>query len=236
MKKKVLLILGIVLVLATTTTSLAYFTSKETTPNNFTTGSVRTEVYEGKFQQNSELPSNNNPVDKCVKVINTGENPVLVRVIINPQWDEEKDKDGKVIKPITSASNQVKLNFSDSVIDNWTNGSENGNWIKGNDGYYYYNKVLEPKNKDTEKSVTKELLKSVSLKENIPNDEKEEYQNRNLTVNVSSEAIQVNEKALNEKALEDINRKVLEDKWNLNETDKNAYDNLKEIIEKYNKN
>lgn len=218
MKKKVLLILGIVLVLAATATSLAYFTSKETKKNEFTVGSVQTKIIEKDFKQNSELSSNKQVVPKSVNVANAGENPVLVRVIINPQWDEEKDKDGKVIKPITSASNQVKLNFSSNI---------DGNWIKGNDGYYYYNKVLEPG------ETTGTLLESVQLKDNLSDDEKNEYKDRNLTVNVSSEAIQAVKKYIDknkdtgkDEIVEKVNEEAINGEWNQNNTMGSTFDEL----------
>ncbi|MGG7078928.1 SipW-dependent-type signal peptide-containing protein [Clostridium sardiniense] len=213
--KKVGLTLGIVLLISVAAASIAYFTSKETLKNKFKVGSIKTEVIED-FNQNSELPSNKQ-VPKVVKIKNTGDNPVLVRVIINPQWDEEKDENGKVTKLTTSASNQVQLNFSDT----WKK-----YWIKGNDGYYYYNKVLKPAEKDDKGNIIKEadetspLLESVSLKD-IPNEEKAEYKNRSLTVNVSSEAIQVNDKAL-------------EDEWNSNKTMGDVYSQLQDIIKSYN--
>lgn len=207
MKKKVLLILGIFLVFVTTTISLAYFTSKENKENKFSIGSIQTKINED-FDKNSEEVKNLSTiaVKKKVCIENTGKNPVLVRVIITPQW-EKTDENGNIIGNIVSASNQVQLNFSNDISKNW---------IKGNDGYYYYNKVLEPK------ETTSYLLESVQLKDNIPSDEKEEYKDRELAINVSSEATQVNEKAL-------------DNKWNLKETNKSLNDKLESIIEEYNK-
>ncbi|WP_024614360.1 BsaA family SipW-dependent biofilm matrix protein [Clostridium sp. Ade.TY] len=207
MKKKVLLILGIFLVFVTTTISLAYFTSKENKENKFSIGSIQTKINED-FDKNSEEVKNLSTiaVKKKVCIENTGKNPVLVRVIITPQW-EKTDENGNIIGNIVSASNQVQLNFSNDISKNW---------IKGNNGYYYYNKVLEPK------ETTSYLLESVQLKDNIPSDEKDEYKDRELAINVSSEATQVNEKALN-------------NKWNLKETNKSLNDKLESIIEEYNK-
>ena len=207
MKKKVLLILGIFLVFVTTTISLAYFTSKENKENKFYIGSIQTKINED-FDKNSEEVKNLSTiaVKKKVCIENTGKNPVLVRVIITPQW-EKTDENGNIIGNIVSASNQVQLNFSNDISKNW---------IKGNDGYYYYNKVLEPK------EITSYLLESVQLKDNIPSDEKDEYKDRELAINVSSEATQVNEKAL-------------DNKWNLKETNKSLSDKLESIIEEYNK-
>lgn len=207
MKKKVLLILGIFLVFVTTTISLAYFTSKENKENKFSIGSIQTKINED-FDKNSEEVKNLSTiaVKKKVCIENTGKNPVLARVIITPQW-EKTDENGNIIGNIVSASNQVQLNFSNDISKNW---------IKGNDGYYYYNKVLEPK------EITSYLLESVQLKDNIPSDEKDEYKDRELAINVSSEATQVNEKAL-------------DNKWNLKETNKSLSDKLESIIEEYNK-
>ncbi|MDO5038529.1 hypothetical protein [Clostridium sp.] len=207
MKKKVLLILGVFLVFITTTMSLAYFTSKEKNENKFSFGSIQTKINED-FDKNSDQVKNlsTTAVKKKVCIENTGKNPVLVRVIITPQW-QEKDENGNTIGNIVSASNQVNLNFDKNLGENW---------IKEDDGYYYYNKILESG------GTTNSLLESVQLKNNIPNDEKDKYKNRELIINVSSEAIQVNEKEL-------------EDKWQLKETDNSLCKKLKNIIESYNK-
>ncbi|GAA0070422.1 BsaA family SipW-dependent biofilm matrix protein [Clostridium sardiniense] len=204
--KKVGLTLGIILLFTTTVASLAYFSSKESKKNKFTIGSISTEINENFDKDSAKDVSRNEEIKKVVSIKNTGKNPVIVRVIINPQWDEEKDENGKVTKLTTSASNQVQLNFSNTWKEDW---------IKDNDGYYYYNKILNPG------ESTSDLLKSISLKNNISQEDIESFKNRNFSVNVSSEAIQVNKEALRKE-------------WNINNTisDK-TMDKLDEIIDGY---
>ncbi|MGG7097116.1 BsaA family SipW-dependent biofilm matrix protein [Clostridium sardiniense] len=204
--KKVGLTLGIILLFTTTVASLAYFSSKESKKNKFTIGSISTEINENFDKDSAKDVSRNEEIKKVVSIKNTGKNPVIVRVIINPQWDEEKDESGKVTKLTTSASNQVQLNFANTWKEDW---------IKDNDGYYYYNKILNPG------ESTSDLLKSISLKNNISQEDIESFKNRSFSVNVSSEAIQVNKEALRKE-------------WNINNTisDK-TMDKLDEIIDGY---
>ncbi len=204
--KKVGLTLGIILLFTTTVASLAYFSSKESKKNKFTIGSISTKINENFDKDSAKDVSPNEEIKKVVSVKNTGKNPVIVRVIINPQWDEEVDKNGKVTKFTTSASNQIQLNFSDAWKEDW---------IKDSDGYYYYNKILNPG------ESTSDLLKSVSLKNDISQEDRRNFENRSFSVNVSSEAIQVNKDALRKE-------------WNINNTISDATINkLDEIIDGY---
>ena len=75
--------------------------------------------------------------------------------------------------PWAGDANFIKLNFS----------KHEGNlWVNGEDGYFYYNKIL-PKGE-----VTEAILDSVELK--IPEELKERYIGKKVIVDVKTEAVQ----------------------------------------------
>ena len=210
--KKVGIAIATIILTITTVASLAYLTSKESVKNSFGIGKIEATVVENFDENNAKDLSTNKSIEKTVAVSNTGKNPEIVRVIINPQW-KGKSNDNNI--PV-SASNQVKLNFR--------KGFEN-DWIEGKDGYYYYKHILKPKNNNTgssegDESKTSTLLESVSINKNITDEEKKEFSNRELVVNVSAEAIQVNYDAIKES-------------WNINNTmDKDVLNYFDELINK----
>lgn len=210
--KKVGIAIATIILTITTVASLAYLTSKESVKNSFGIGKIEATVVENFDENNAKDLSTNKSIEKTVAVTNTGKNPEIVRVIINPQW-KGKSNDNNI--PV-SASNQVKLNFR--------KGFEN-DWIEGKDGYYYYKHILKPKNNNTgssegDESKTSTLLESVSINKNITDEEKKEFSNRELVVNVSAEAIQVNYDAIKEG-------------WNINNTmDKDVLNYFDELINK----
>ena len=104
-------------------------------------------------------------VTKQVSVENTGNSAALLRVKITPVWDVKGNL------PQTDATEAVDLNLA-----------SNSDWIKGNDGYYYYTKVL------AKGATSSQLLDSVDIKGSF--NMTEDYQNRGLTVKVESDAIQ----------------------------------------------
>lgn len=210
--KKVGIAIATIILTITTVASLAYLTSKESVKNSFGIGKIEATVVENFDENNAKDLSTNKSIEKTVAVTNTGKNSEIVRVIINPQW-KGKSNDNNI--PV-SASNQVKLNFR--------KGFEN-DWIEGKDGYYYYKHILKPKNDKTgsledDESKTSTLLESVSINKNITDEEKKEFSNRELVVNVSAEAIQVNYDAIKES-------------WNINNTmDKDVLNYFDELINK----
>lgn len=198
--KKIGIVIGIMIVLVTTVGSLAYFVSKETKVNEFEIGSIEARIDETFDGVHANDLSTNKKIDKFVAITNTGKSNEVIRVVMNPQW-ESKSADGKDI-PV-SASNQIELNLRNGFEDDW---------IESSDGYYYYKKVLKPG------ETTSNLLESVSIKKDITEDEKHEFKYRDLSVNVSVEAMQVNTQAI-------------EDNWNKNNTmDTNVVTYLDKLI------
>ena len=151
--------------------SLAWFQFHQSVPNHFTTGSVKTDIIE-HFNPNSPEATNMQPgvkVQKEVTVKNLGKSPAIIRVKLDPEWDAKGNL------PQESAAKAVTLDTTAAV--------KSGDWIYNPaDGYYYYTKLVNPE------ASTSQLLNNVMLNGdfNLTND----YQDRGLTVNVTSDAIQ----------------------------------------------
>ena len=168
-KNKTLIISALAIISLLSITTLAYFTSQDKVTNKIQTGDVDITVEEivGEVDENLNWP-------KEVKIKNDSKSPVLIRVSIIPRW-----QDGN--KPYLGDSTLIKLNFTNIANEgDYRIGTEK--WVKGNDGYYYYNTIV-----DTGKA-TKEILRSVQL--NLPDDKKNIYEGKDLKVDVKAEAIQ----------------------------------------------
>lgn len=105
--------------------SLAYYSVYAETGNVITSGEINIKIIEKMGDGNSSgegvyiMPGS--IISKRVSVLNTGANPCWVRVKLTNGADGEADSD-----EITD----LDINLKD--------------WIAGDDGYYYYSKVLEP--------------------------------------------------------------------------------------------
>lgn len=151
--------------------TFAWFTSQDTVTNQFATAGTDEpdnpdagiDIWE-KFEE----PTNVVPgttTDKLVQVKNTSTYDQFIRVKITPKWEKEGLN-----------STYLQLNFTDYLKET----GEEGTWIEGGDGYYYYiGKVAGGK-------FTNTLLESVTLKDTTPN----EYKNQKYKVVVDAESIQ----------------------------------------------
>lgn len=113
MNKKKLSLLVVSGVLATTIVggSLAWFTSKDTKLNYFSTGSIKheiVEVFEEDGLAKNLLPGDE--VNKDVWINNTGKSDALLRVKVIPQW---VNKLGEVDNLLDT--NLIELVFADGV-------------------------------------------------------------------------------------------------------------------------
>lgn len=191
-KIKIVIVLGIILIISTTAFSLAYFNSKDKIKNEFTVGKLEGKIVEENFKDGTDI-NLGEEIDKKVEIQNTCKNPELIRVIITPQWEDNEE--------IISASNEIKLIFSDKLKSNVGSDEEENYWVRGTDGYYYYIGILNPKKEDAPKtdSKTPPLLEKVFLKNNIEDEIKDKIKGKKLHVNVSLEGIQVNKESLNSK-------------------------------------
>lgn len=141
-----------------------WFTDSDSVTNNFGVANVDVEI-----DENFTPPTdwNGSTHEKLVKVQNNSTGPALIRITIQKRWVDEKENSW------AGDANFIKLNFS----------KHEGNlWVNGDDGYFYYNKIL-PKGE-----VTEAILDSVELK--IPEESKERYIGKKVIVDVKTEAVQ----------------------------------------------
>ena len=180
-KKKIIgLCIAGVLAVGSIGGSLAWFTSSDSVTNPFTTAStdnpsdpnsgIKINEKFDKNEADNTLPGDN--VTKQVNVSNTATYDQLIRVKIEKVW---KDAEGTE-KPDLDKENII-LNFEKNLTD--SNNPEEGKWIKGSDGYYYYNGIVNPKGQ------TSNLLESVTLSKDITN----EFKGLKFDVTVNSEGV-----------------------------------------------
>lgn len=130
MNKKVLstVLAGALAVTAVVGGSLAYFTDKENKDNTFTVGNVDITLTEPNWEGNGSVDAPEaypgEPLAKDPTVKNDGANPCFVRIKV-----EGLDSLGNA-GMITYRTDYVKDKLGDD-------------WVKGNDGYFYYDSVLE---------------------------------------------------------------------------------------------
>ncbi|XZM46540.1 BsaA family SipW-dependent biofilm matrix protein [Clostridium perfringens] len=179
---KALLLILIVISIISVTVLGKGFTSIDSINNNFSIGSVETEIDEN-FDAPKEWDGSN--ISKLVSIKNTGKNDEFVRVSIIPRWIDENEN------PWTGDSNLIQLNLDEDNVIALNKGDINNIWVYGEDGYFYYMAKLK-----SGKS-TKELLKSVEIKkDSIEDSLKEKYNGKKIKIDVNVEAIQSNEEAL----------------------------------------
>ncbi len=148
--------------------SWAYFTASGEAINIFQTGTISVDVKESMLTDDGDLveypggPMNAMPgksVSKLVQVENTGSGAAYIRVKLDVSVAVGED---------ALPSDSVSFDFDDI------------NWIRGEDGYYYYNAALEAG------ARTAPLFKTVSFAREMGN----EYQGCTVTVNVQAFAVQ----------------------------------------------
>ncbi|MDK0655119.1 SipW-dependent biofilm matrix protein BsaA [Clostridium perfringens] len=189
-KKKIIgLCIAGVLAVGSIGGSLAWFTSSDSVTNPFTTASTDNpsdpnsgiKIHE-KFDENkakNRLPGDE--VTKQVNVINTATYDQLIRVKIKKVW-----KDAKGNEKSDLDTKNINLNFEKNLTD--SNKPEEGKWIEGSDGYYYYNGIVNPDGQ------TANLLESVTLSKDITN----EFKGLKFDVIVDSEGVQAANGAVND--------------------------------------
>ena len=129
-------------------------THSEGLTNTFTPATISGEV---KETFNNPFNTKNN-----VYIQNTSDVPVYVRVALVPTWVmEENNKFVTVAEPVGN---------DDVIIDTkeWKSfvPAADSNWVKGNDGYYYYKKPLAAADKTDDTDLTENLFNTAEAKEN----------------------------------------------------------------------
>ena len=144
-KKSLIAIVAVLLVIVVGVT-FAYFTSSATFNNQFNLGN-----YSITTQEVFESPDNWAPGDTTPKTItatNNGTIDAAVRVSFTEAWTDEN---GDSVDSSNIPNDAVTINFT--TPSDWTE----------NNGYYYYNYILKPRN------TTSSLIESVTLNPNLNN-------------------------------------------------------------------
>ena len=153
----------IILLFCLVTGTIAYMIKQSSITNEFIMGEVKTQIIENF--------DSNNKTKKDVNIKNIGNVPAYIRATIVISW---KDNEGKVLGEIPEENVDYSIKFSES-----------SNWIKEEDGYYYYKKQIEPK------ESTEILIEECK--------QLKEYDNKILEVTIANQAIQAQPtKAMNE--------------------------------------
>lgn len=181
MKKKKILAIAIVAVLTSVaaTGTLAYYTASEKAHNVITSGGIGIEIIEKtKVGSGTELEEDfpkkgirdvmpGMSVSKIVKVKNTGASEAWIRVKMESSI---VGADGKDL-PLVIGENDKELVMEYEVLKDWT---------LGKDGYYYYEKPVEPE------KTTDLLIDSVKFNPAMGN----EYQGCTANIIIAAYAVQ----------------------------------------------
>lgn len=158
----IITILSLSLIAIITGLTISAFKSKEKITNTFKAADVDVSIKE-EFKPCCG--------DKKVWIENNTGYDCLIRVSITESW---VDKNNNLVIQETPEG-LATINFS---------ADKDQNWIKGNDGYYYYKKILKANSK------TENLTESVTF--NYDNDCANKYEGFRFNVDVKAEAVQPN--------------------------------------------
>ncbi|MDY3208438.1 BsaA family SipW-dependent biofilm matrix protein [Clostridium baratii] len=191
-KKKIISVIAAVAVVTSLAVgSLAYFTSKETVKNSFSTigqgnedkgGDAGIDIVEDFKPEQAKNMIPGDTVNKDVQVDSTANYPQFIRVKLDPNW---VDSNGKINVDLNSTD-------KDDIILNCVNTSENmenNKWFKAGD-YYYYIASVQPKGQAGDK--TARLLDSVTL----ASDTEKSVLGNGFTVDVTAESVQASNDAV----------------------------------------
>lgn len=189
-KKKIIgLCIAGVLAVGSIGGSLAWFTSSDSVTNPFSTAStdnpsdpnsgIKINEIFNKEDADNTLPGDN--VTKQVNVSNKATYDQLIRVKIKKVWKDAKGEEKSDLD-----TKNIILNFENNLTD--SNKPEEGKWIEGSDGYYYYNGIVNPDGQ------TANLLESVTLSKDTTN----EFKGLKFDVVVDSEGVQAANGAVND--------------------------------------
>ncbi len=185
----------------------AYFYLRGTFENKFKTSAYDIEL-------NEEF--DNDWGTKKVNILNKDNTPVVIRINYNELWSERESNNDNIVN--SSNTNSIGININDSqnlnecrskiysensqkytlsniingesiVTKNWT--STWNNFIKGPDGWYYYNNVLTP-------NSSIQILESISLRNDLISKSNcyEDYNDYEYKLSFNYEAIQADENAI----------------------------------------
>ena len=168
MKKRLGMFLAGLMALLLITGVWAYFSATNTISNPLETQGYGVETREQFTPEDDWQPGMK--VDKIVGVKNTGDYPLLVRIKFDEAWLNSQTavtipfNSAQLFPASAATGHQVDATDGKTAGDgsvvykNFPNlGSTGNTWIKGTDGYYYYNQVLD------KNTSTASLLDAITL-------------------------------------------------------------------------
>lgn len=183
-KKRIYIIITLTLIFITIVAiglTLATFNSKDIATNKLKVGEILTEIIEKDKDDNNfeeeRKTTGDEEIIKKVYVQNPSKTDSLVRVSITTRWVDPQNA-SRVLK---IKAEDITLKFDDGIENN-----TNENWYKGDDGYYYYKKVLKGNGDTDGKDRTELLLKSVKFNNGIS----DFYNDMEFKVDVKAEAVE----------------------------------------------
>lgn len=165
MKNKILVFILLCIIVASALATFAFITRKTDAESIITFGNLKLKLhlYEILDDKKTEVKPDDeisilkmNDLSRILSVENVGNHPMYVRVSLKTYTLEKKE------------------------IDNVISINAKGNWVY-QDGYYYYNKVLNPQD------VTSELMDKIEFNTDIINSE---YSGKTISLKIEVEAVQ----------------------------------------------
>jgi len=198
--KKTVLLLMLTAAAAAFGITWAFYSSTQAMANPLTTGHSGAAIVEEFDPAASFLPGET--VVKKVGFANTGEMRLLLRVKVPPTegWYEGAGQPTESWYEGVGQLTESQGFDTGKVIKNWTRywpdyeGSEPGDpqWTVGGDGYYYYNKILNPRGEDGDH--TEDILAGITLDPSVSNDRHDvNYSDKTYVLTFDAEAVPVDE-------------------------------------------
>lgn len=193
-KKRYIFLLAGILAVGIIGSTFAFWKGEVKVENELTADTVDVDI-----DENFPDPSTDGSVTKEVKFTNTGSSEVFLRVACVEYW-EKTVNDETVLLPNQVTVQDALINVATKA---WNDGGLNNeeNWVKGNDGWYYYKKILAPG------ESTPQILDSVSFP-NYEQDPYKDYKDADYHLYFKTEVVQCtpDDNNLNKKATEEIFR------------------------------
>lgn len=176
--KNIVLIIAVIAIAVSCYATVAAFTSQKTVKNVITAGNIKIELKEMTIKEGEDAPVPfedgfailpGTQISKIVTVKNTGKNAAYVRIKAVNTVSVTTDNGLEPDEELTAAVNElITLNINTA------------DWTYKDDGYYYYNKVLQPEEETTS------LFTKADISTAMPN----EYQGTTLKLGITVYAVQ----------------------------------------------
>lgn len=152
---------------------------------------IKTPTVEGKITED------NNKNYKNAIFENTGEANVFLRVSFSESWTYQQEGKEKIILPNeglvnTQSDPAAKPSYESKpiAVPNWNNRAD---WVEGNDGWWYYKKVLLNKDEGTRDgktdNKTSQFVKEVNF-DNVNKAKDERYKDAEYQLHFTMEVVQ----------------------------------------------